>query len=139
MFPIPSKKNDVTRADVKHGSRNLIRTLRRRLGLSQLDLAALIGYGSDSEVSRLENGSRLPRFAEALMLELVLGMVSAAMFHGLADTARDQVAQRVDRLRSQLGQSASPGPRASYKKSQLDRIAASLRRHEADTVADPML
>ncbi len=54
---------------------DLLRFLRRRVGLTQLDLASAVGY-SDTQISRLEQNLRLPdiptieaRFISALYLE----------------------------------------------------------------------
>ena len=77
-----------------------IRLLRRRAGLTQRDLAALLGYHSHSQISRFENGSRLPAASELLQLEVIFGVVPSAVFPHLRDRAAELVLARINRLRN---------------------------------------
>src|ERR1022692_1721174 len=76
-----------------------IRLLRRRAGLTQRDLAALLGYRSHSQISRFENGSRLPAASELLQLEVIFGVVPSGVFPHLRDRAVEVVVARIARLK----------------------------------------
>lgn len=102
-----------------------MRILRRRLGVSQDELAFLIGY-RDSHVSRLENGSRSPQLADVLAIELVFGLGIGIVFPHLRENLRHEVIVRVERLITSIGASRSTA-RKMYKVAQLERVLASLR------------
>ena len=107
-----------------------MRILRRRLGLSQRELAFLLGYDSDSQVSRLEDGSRIPNLFEALMLELVFEMGTTLIFELLHQRARQSLIQRIEALKAGLVASSSRHRRVSYKTAQLDRLLVLLQAKE---------
>jgi transcriptional regulator with XRE-family HTH domain len=56
----------------QHGTAAVVSTARRRHGLTQMQLASLIGV-SQSTISFWENGQREPSTAEARRCDLVLG------------------------------------------------------------------
>ena len=49
------------------------RNLRRKLGLTQDQLAAVMGYGSQSRISEVEGGETVPAKAKRLMLAYASG------------------------------------------------------------------
>lgn len=133
-FSIILETNDITLANVKNhppGIPNLVRMFRRRLGLTQQELAYLVGYDSDSQVSRIENGSRIPHLAEVLMIELIFGVPGVAMFPRVRDVVGRKVRSRLRKLTFQLRNSGSPRQRVSYKTAQLECVLASLRTRDA--------
>lgn len=101
-----------------------MRVLRRRMGLSQSELAYILGYDSDSQVSRIENGSRNPTLAEVLVIELVFGVPAVAVFPEIRHAVGAGLRNRLKWLTANLSQS---DPRLSYKTAQLERVMASLR------------
>ena len=107
-----------------------VRLLRRRAGLTQRELAFLLGYHSESQISRLENGSRVPRASELLMIEMVFGVTSAAVFPRLGERASAFISARIAELRAlDPGHSRSNElVRTSFKTAHLDRILESIRR-----------
>lgn len=111
-----------------------MRVLRRRLGLTQQELAYVIGYKSDSQISHIENGSRTPQLAEVLMIELVFGIPAVTIFPQIRLAVGTQVGHRLKRIMSGLPEFDSiHNPRVSYKAAQLERVLASLRsRDESD-------
>lgn len=124
----------MTRVNMRHessGIPNLVRVRRRRLGLSQQELAYLLGHERHTQISRLESGDRTPDFVEGLMIELLLGMPGGAIFVQARNTARLVVANRLRRLKSRLLTSSPPLQRVSYKTAQLDRVLGSLRTRNA--------
>lgn len=107
-----------------------MRVLRRRLGLTQRELAYLIGYKSDSQISHIENGSRTPQLAEVLMIELVFGVPAVTIFPEIRSAVGDRVSQRIRCIMANLEPSNRFHPRVSYKAAQLERVLASLRSHD---------
>jgi len=76
-----------------------IRLLRRRAGLTQRELAVLLGYRTHSQISRFENGSRLPDASELLQLEVIFGVVPSGVFPHLRDRAAKAVLVRIRKLK----------------------------------------
>ena len=106
----------------------MTRILRRRLGLTQAELAFLVGYQSDSSVSRIENGTRVPHLAELLVLELLFGVPATVFFPQIRDTIGQRVGERARLLLAEIERSAATeSPRISYKAAQLERVVASVR------------
>jgi transcriptional regulator with XRE-family HTH domain len=56
---------------------------RRRAGLSQQQVAELVGYHTSGEISRFEHGERLPSLVMALKLEIVYHTPVAFLFPDL--------------------------------------------------------
>lgn len=110
---------------------NLLRILRRRIGLSQRELAFLLGYKSDSQVSRLENGGRLPHFVQVLAIELVFGIDSSEFFDGVRRSTRRAVCGRVRQLQRSLHRSGSKHPRVSFKVARLQELLGLLEDQES--------
>lgn len=78
-------------------SRNLphyLRSERKRAGLSQRDVAALLGDRTVSKISRYERWRRLPPLRMALAYEAILGKPVAQLFSGTYAPIRTEVARR---------------------------------------------
>ena len=118
-------------------TQNLMRVLRRRMGLTQREIAFLLGYESESHVSRLESGSRTPRLPELLVIELVFGAAAAAMFPHVHRAVTDIVRGRLERLRRRTKRLKPAPPRVAYKIAQLDRVLDSLRDLERSDLGGP--
>jgi transcriptional regulator with XRE-family HTH domain len=110
-----------------------MRFFRRRLGLTQRELADVLGYDSDSQISRIENGSRMPQLSEVLVIELVFGVPGVAVFPEIVQTVGRRVCRRVRQLIQELKSAEGVHSRAAYKTAQLERVLASLRsRNESN-------
>lgn len=83
---------------------NYLRTYRKKLGLSQREMAILLGETSGKRtgntLGRYENGSRLPGLESALGLELILGVPVRELFAGLAEDVAADIAFRASDLLS---------------------------------------
>jgi transcriptional regulator with XRE-family HTH domain len=107
-----------------------MRVLRRRLGLTQAELAFLIGR-SQSDVSYVESGLRRPHLAEVLMIELVFGVPAVTIFPEIRQAVGDAMKRRVSQLLADARIAVTiDSPRVSYKSAQLERVLASLRTHD---------
>jgi len=107
-----------------------MRVLRRRLGLTQRELAYVIGYHDRSYISHIENGSRTPHLAEVLMIELVFGIPAVTIFPEIRSNVGTRIGHRVRQIVADMGESDSAHQRVSYKAAQLQRVLASLRSRD---------
>lgn len=103
--------------------------LRRRLGLSQSELAYVLGHDSHGYVSMIESGSRTPLLAEVLVIELVFGIPAVTIFPRIRQAVGQSVSRRLKRLTADL-RNCSSHARRSYKTAQLERVLASLRTRD---------
>jgi transcriptional regulator with XRE-family HTH domain len=92
---------------------NYLLTFRKRSGLTQREVAFLLGCENGAQVSRYEKRRRLPPLETALACEAVFGAQVSELFAGLRDAARKEVGKRVLALKSQLeenpGKAGEPG------------------------------
>ena len=77
---------------------NYLRTHRKRSGLTQDELALLLGCRSGSKVSRHERGGRIPTIGALLAYEVVFGTPSRDLFRGVYDRVLREVRRRAQRL-----------------------------------------
>lgn len=114
----------------KGNTRPHIRMLRRRAGMTQRDLAALLGLSSHSQISRWENGTRVPASKELLELQVIFGVVPSGVFPDHHDRAVQAVVTRINRLKRTAATvtSFTEASRPSCKAVHLDRILESVRR-----------
>ena len=103
---------------------NYLRTHRKRLGLSQDDVAYLLGAESGAKTSRYERFSREPGFRTALACEAVFQRPIRELFAGLYEQIEREVAGRAMKLVLKTGQ-MKPGKHTARKRETLERIAAS--------------
>ena len=94
--------------------RNYLRTYRRRCGLSQDEIAQLLGTSSGTKVSRYENFARLPSVAGILGYEIIFNQPANRLFAGAYETVHRAIRARAKRLAKTLN--ARPGdPRTARK------------------------
>jgi transcriptional regulator with XRE-family HTH domain len=103
---------------------NYLRTHRKRLGLSQDDVAYLLGAVSGAKTSRYERFSREPGFRSALACEVVFQKPIRELFAGLYEQIEREVAVRAKELVLKTGSTKS-GKHTARKRETLERIAAS--------------
>ncbi len=73
---------------------NNIRRFRMERGITQRQLAHIIGYQSVSSLSHLERGRKLPSIQTAMKLEVAFQRLIPDIFPRLYDEVRDSVARR---------------------------------------------
>lgn len=79
-----------------------LRTYRKKSGLSQEDLAYLMGWVTATGISRHENGRRLPTLAVALHYEIILGESVSNIYQGLSRSAETLILRRAEGLLAKL-------------------------------------
>jgi transcriptional regulator with XRE-family HTH domain len=81
---------------------NYLRTFRLKSGLSQRELALLVGYISEGVISRHETSAALPPLLVAVCYEVIFRATFAELFPGLKDHAEQLVRNRISRLEAEL-------------------------------------
>jgi len=73
---------------------NYLRTYRKRAGLSQVELALLLGCQSGAKVSRYEHAARRPSLETAFAYEVVLHTSLRDLFAGMYRDVEKQTRKR---------------------------------------------
>ena len=81
---------------------NYLKTYRKQSGLTQGEVAFLLGWENSAQVSRYEKRRRLPPVDTALACEAVFGVPISELFAGVSDTSAREVRKRMSRLRLKL-------------------------------------
>jgi transcriptional regulator with XRE-family HTH domain len=81
---------------------NYLRTFRKRAGLSQKDVALLLGCTNESKASRYERFVREPTLVTALACEALFGIPLSELFAGIYDEAYEAVVTRARLLIEQI-------------------------------------
>lgn len=85
-----------------------LRTHRRIWGLTQQELASLMGFESAAHVSRIENGKRAPTVESALACQVLFGIPPSAMFPHAYDLVEERVIRDVYRRHLALENTTNP-------------------------------
>src|SRR4051794_33531340 len=81
---------------------NYLRTHRRKAGLSQRELGAILGYKRQGQVSRHERSKTVPPLLSAIGYAVVFGTPIHGLFPGLHTTVADAVAGNLAAFESDL-------------------------------------
>ena len=73
---------------------NYLRTYRKRFGLSQKELAFLLGVKSGDKVSRYERFEQLPNLQTALAFQALFGVLVAELFAGVYEQAEKETSKQ---------------------------------------------
>lgn len=104
-----------------------LKGFRKRSGLTQADVARLMGRISPSPISRLENGEQRPDFRSALLLEIILGAPAHKMFRRDFETLAKKVLDQAILLDERLKLSAET-PDIKRRRTELKAIVARIDR-----------
>lgn len=85
-----------------HHLENYLRTYRKQSGLSQREVAFLVGWKSGEQFSRYEKRRRLPTFRDALACETVFDVPIGELFPGMRDVIASETNSRLEVLRAEL-------------------------------------
>jgi transcriptional regulator with XRE-family HTH domain len=98
---------------------NYLRTFRMRAGLSQDEVAALLGVTGGSEVSRHETFRRMPNLATALRYEAIFGVPVRELFLGEYQKVETELQARAQEIADRI---VVPGQKGTQKRQLLARI-----------------
>ena len=80
-----------------------LRTHRRVWGLTQLELASLLGLRSASHISRIEHGKYAPKLEVALACQVIFGIPPSAMFPHVYTLVEEEVVRNIYNFHLALG------------------------------------
>src|SRR5437773_11106309 len=92
-----------------HKLENYLRTYRKRSGLTQREVAFLVGCRNGAQVSRYAKRRRLPPLRTALACEAAFGVPVSVLFAGLREAAGRAVGERMLALKSKLETTPAQG------------------------------
>ncbi len=101
---------------------NYLRTYRKRAGLSQDEVAFLLGYQSGTRVSRYECFGRQPELETALAYEAISGVPARELFAGMYEEIEAETRKRAGVLARKLA--AAPASADKRKLELLQKVAA---------------
>jgi len=102
---------------------NYLRANRKRLALSQREIAFLLGGESGSKTSRYERLHRTPNLETAFALEAIFKRTASEIFSGLYAKVERDVALRARTLAARIG-GLQPNQRNLRKRQALEEIAS---------------
>lgn len=122
---------------MSHQLVDYLRVYRKRSGLSQSEVAFLLGSKDGSQLSRYEKHHRIPPLHVALALEGIFGVRAAELFAGLYDSVMSEVSKRIEKFGRELRKQTARG--ANRKKlrwlDEHDGVAAE-EQHAASSCTD---
>lgn len=85
-----------------HSLPNYLRAHRKQAGLSQAEVAFLLGRVISAQVSRYEKRRRLPSMETAIACEVIFGVPVAQLFADVRDSIEKDIKERRSELTAQL-------------------------------------
>lgn len=101
---------------------NYIRSHRKRAGLTQKELAFLLGCNHASMVSRYERFRVAPELPAALACQVVFRVPTAELFSGIYTTVEQQVIRRATLLSQSLSDTEPPSAHLECKQAFLLKV-----------------
>ena len=92
-----------------HKLENYLRTYRKKSGLTQREVAFLLGCQNGAQVSRYEKRRRLPPLRTALAYEAAMGVSVSQLFAGIYEEVSNEIEKRLAKLEAQLQKKKSKG------------------------------
>lgn len=77
---------------------NYLRTFRKKVGLSQSDIAYLLGIKTSAHISRYEHFRTLPSLATALAFEVIFRVPAKELYAGVFNEVEREIVARAGRL-----------------------------------------
>lgn len=106
-----------------HALPHYLRTYRRRSGLSERQVAYLLGCASGSKVSRYERFARLPDLRTVFAYEIIFHTPAQELLAGIYDAVEFTTLKRVHALANSLRHA----PRTPLVTTQLEALAGARR------------
>ena len=113
---------------VIHKLNNYLRTFRKRTGLSQSEVAYLLGCRDGSKVSRYEHFQRQPNLETALAFEVIFNTPVREMFGGLHEQVEKKTLRRIGVLGRRLHTTA-PNRLSEQKLAALAAVVRGSSKH----------
>lgn len=101
---------------------NYLKSFRRRSGLSQDDVAYLLGCADGAKVSRYERRARQPSLETLLAYQALFGADPSELFAGAYEKVEKETKRRARALAQKLAQDEHPDPRTAQKLATLEQV-----------------
>lgn len=101
---------------------NYLRSHRRKAGLSQRELAEIMGYETAYTVSHHERSATIPALIVALSYEIIFRKPIHELFPGLYRTLEAKIEERIAKMEAELEQSTAKGRKAAFIARKLEWI-----------------
>jgi len=99
---------------------NYLKTHRKKSGLSQREVAAVLGFKDGGLISRHERSRHVPPLRHALAYEALFCVPVSILFGGLHETVRGDVETALEELEARLQDMSGKGPLASLRARKLE-------------------
>ena len=86
-----------------------VRSHRRKWGLTQVELARLVGLSSRSAVSRIERAERVPTTATIIACGIIFGLATPDLFPSLQEEIEEIVSLAIAVLQEELADQSDKG------------------------------
>lgn len=86
----------------QHATRNHLKAHRKKSGLSQKEIAKLLGYHDAGQISRHERSASIPPLGVALAYEAIFKTPVSGLFAGIHGSVREAIENRLRDLETQL-------------------------------------
>jgi DNA-binding XRE family transcriptional regulator len=90
-----------------------LRSHRKQSGLSQRELAQLLGYPNQGQVSRHERVACLPPFLIALSYQAIFRIPVSEIFPGVYESTKQVIEERLVKMENDLQQRSAKGRNAA--------------------------
>jgi len=110
-----------------------LRTHRKKSGLSQRELADILGLVSEWQISLHEQSREIPLLLTAMSYEIVFSIPLSRLFPGIYETLKINIEARLAALEERLQQSGIKGRAAALIARKLEWLCE--RKHETLTFA----
>ena len=104
--------------------RSYLRTYRKRSGLTQDEVAYLLGCQSGAKISRFERLAREPNLETALACQVIFGVPAEKLYPGMFAEVEQAVTERARSLAKRLQGDTNPDARHAQKMALLKSILA---------------
>ncbi len=119
-----------------HKLQNYLKTFRKRTGLSQRDVAYLLGCRSGAKISRYERFARTPNPQTILAYEIVFGVPAKDLFAGIHGKVERMVLRRAKQFEEKLGKT-KPNSMTIQKQAALRELSARISKHDPIKFNEP--
>lgn len=116
---------------------NYVRARRKKAGLSQRDLAFILGYGKAAAISRHELFRSIPPLIMALAYEVIFQTPIAELFPGLHETVEAAIEKQIAELEARLQRDKSKQSVRSSRESDRKLEWLAERRRSRTTEQSP--
>jgi transcriptional regulator with XRE-family HTH domain len=113
-----------------------LRSHRKRSGLSQKEVASLLGYKHEGEISRHERLLSAPPFHVALAYEALYRVPVAQIFPGIYESRKEEVETRLAKLVGVLHQCTASGREAAMIARKLEWVWERVNQDHASLFAE---